>query len=276
MTRYLIMCFFTLIVLIPEISAQQYFSRSIDLAESGNHIIEMVANEEEVLLSNLVNCPVPGPLTSCGGFHIYNHVKDSLLDEYFLSTYPKHLYPCFDPIEFGVDGEVYYCITDVIQYLNLTAVILSVDRGGEFEETFRFEDCLGTICAPRGISKTEDGGYLIHGEQWDTTIVQGGGSYFLLKLDENFNINWYNTYDISSWQVTHLRSITHMPNGNIALLGFIGGFTNRILVIVVTDSQGNELWRRIINTNPNRQISEGLPFASPLGEDKFINKFSFI
>ncbi len=270
MIRSLIICFGVIILWIPEISGQQYFSRSLDIAESGNNIFELVANEEEILISNLVNCPVPGPGVSCGGFHIYNHQKDSLMGEYFLSTYPKHLYPCFAPIDFGDTGDIHYCVIDVIHQLNLTATIVSVSREGDFKETFRFSDCPGTTCFPRGLTASNEGGYLMYGHQRDTIKEQGGGSYFLLKLDEDLNVDWYNYYEVSHWEVTSIRDITQLPNGNIAMTGWIGGNTNRILAIVVTDSQGNELWRRIINTNPNRQISEGLPFASPLGEDKLL------
>jgi hypothetical protein len=72
---------------------------------------------------------------------------------------------------------------------------------------------------------------------------------FLISINQNGLIQWYKRY--FNYFTEECRSITNTNDGGFALTGWYdsAGYSYQRLIIIKTDSLGNEQWRRIKNSN---------------------------
>jgi len=116
--------------------------------------------------------------------------------------------------------------------------IIKLDKNGnmEWDETFGDE---GTDVA-NSIIQTKDGGYIIAGFIW--TVYASKQDIWVIKLDENGNIEWGKTFDKDEHDIAY--SIIQTEDGGYAIAGGTGKrFWGEVNCWVIKlDAKGNMEW----------------------------------
>ena len=116
--------------------------------------------------------------------------------------------------------------------------IIKIDKNGnmEWDETFGEK---GTDIA-NSITQTKDRGYIIAGFIW--TVYASKQDFWIIKLDENGNIEWGKTFDGDENDIAY--SIIQTEDGGYAVAGSTGvrvwGETN--CWVIKLDAKGNMEW----------------------------------
>ncbi len=88
--------------------------------------------------------------------------------------------------------------------------------------------------------ETSDGGYALAGET--ESFGEGGDDYYLVKIDEDGEIEWSQTY--GGEDDDFCKSVIQLPDEGFALAGYTRSFGegDTDIYLVRTDAEGEELW----------------------------------
>jgi hypothetical protein len=158
----------------------------------------------------------------------------------------------------GADGYVIVGQRDVSQAdsVNVYVLRLNADGSQRWERSDYANFCPGGGETARAIATAGDGNYAVAG-------VTGcfGASGILLKIDAaNGNELWRHAYDTSLSNTALFESVAVAPDGGFVLAGSIAAVSGNPPVagkfdalVVKTDANGNETWRRIYGGSEDEQ-----------------------
>lgn len=103
---------------------------------------------------------------------------------------------------------------------------------------------------------TSDEGLIVTG--YTNGFGAGNNDIFLLKLDENLNVEWFKTYGLSFTEFAFYANST--SDGGYLITGKTNSVinSNQQLVLIKTDSEGNVVWSKIFGGSASE---DGLHWA---------------
>ena len=149
-----------------------------------------------------------------------------------------------------VDGGYVY-----LSYANGgTYAVYKINSSGTTEWS---QQSLFTNKIPQSIKPTNDGGYIISGQDnWTSPVVNGS---FLIKLDALGNQQWIKYYQNNScndWDGVDGSDVQQTSDGGYVLGCYCDNFSldEKKAKIVKTDALGNEQWNNTYNTGSNHLL----------------------
>ncbi|KON32264.1 hypothetical protein AC477_03230 [miscellaneous Crenarchaeota group-1 archaeon SG8-32-1] len=126
-------------------------------------------------------------------------------------------------------------------------LLIKIDENGimQWNQTYGRVNTEGKEDASSATSfvQTTDGGYALAG--YSSFGLTYGNDYWLVKTDEQGNMEWNYTYGGPQFDL--VNSLIQTSDGGFALFGTIAG-QNQDYFIVKTDSQGIYMWSKIYGT----------------------------
>lgn len=122
--------------------------------------------------------------------------------------------------------------------------ISKADKTGNiiFSKSFQLSACKNTVT---DVAEINDG-FIVSGFYSVSSCAQPSFDAFVMKLDENGNKIWMQTFTGNYDEQFH--SVKQMPNGNIAAFGWSNSNTNNFFadyILVIFDADGNRLdWKQ--------------------------------
>ncbi len=119
-----------------------------------------------------------------------------------------------------------------------------------------FKKTYGGIGRELGLSvqQTTDEGYILFGVT--TSFGNGGQDMYLIKTDDQGNVQWSNTYGWTYWE--YGSSAQQTTDGGYILCGAgaNSGLNNDSLILIKTDPSGNEVWNKRYSGTTYRDVGQ--------------------
>lgn len=156
----------------------------------------------------------------------------------------------------------YWSATQILQSDQTSFMFTGTDSGAYIIKT----DLVGNMTLYRNYSQIiNESDFLLKLE--DGFII--GGHNGIIKIDIDGNVIWYKLYNMSPNREMYFRSIVRTNDGGFAITGekdTTAGFENLPMILLLkTDSQGNQLWYKMYGTNSDYNSGLDLKQTSDSG-----------
>jgi len=144
-----------------------------------------------------------------------------------------------------------FVVTGMIYEGNNQAFIKKLDLNGNIEwENYFWTDSIKDIYS---IKQTEDLGYILTGK----IRTDGNGDVLLIKSDTQGNQLWLKSFDNGGFESANV--VHQTSDGGYILMGSGGSFnySNHKFLLIKTDSDGNEIWRKTFGDNYYAYFKDG-------------------
>jgi hypothetical protein len=132
-------------------------------------------------------------------------------------------------------------------------LVMQVDKYGEFLKAHFFGGLLSDIGVR--IMHKENEGYWIAGYS-NSFSADANFDFYLIKLNENFELEWQKTYGSSNWE--RLWDAILLPDNGVLMVGEVEGLGHegKDVYMVRTDESGEVLWKQT-NSGPKDDVAYG-------------------
>jgi len=127
---------------------------------------------------------------------------------------------------------------------------------------------LTTMVWRQGLIRTQDGGFAIAGATWTVPGVP-----YLLKVHADLSLDFIEMYPFSNNDVGNSALLELTSGGYMLVQEQITGDDNRDLVVIKTDEEGNQLWRKTYGDDVLQEAALGVKEFTP---NKFIINGSIV